>query len=313
MITKEAENKKSHLQPFWIANSARSGFSHILSSLFDDKGNKKILMPSYIGETNKEGSGVFDPVRKNEVPFGFYKIKEDLSGDYSDIETKLKSGEFKAILIIHYFGFIQNDLEKIKSLCKYLGVIFIEDCAHAFHSKYKGTIIGDWGDFAFFSIHKTIASSDGGFFKQNNHSIKLKEFDVLSQNIDPITLDMFIRSDYESINQIRINNYNRYLSQFEGIIGVRMMYPTLPEGVIPLNFPVLVDNGLREKLYFKLIEKGVITCALYYRMIEEIDKETFPLSYQIADSIINLPTHQDTTLEEVDYIVKMLKEALAEL
>jgi aspartate aminotransferase-like enzyme len=162
MITKEAENKSSNLRNFFLSNSARSSFSHILSCLFQGD-ERKILMPAYIGETNKEGSGVFDPVRKNGIKYGFYQVKENLSARIDDIENQLRSGEFKALLIIHYFGFVQNDLKIIIALCKKYDVIFIEDCAHSFHSKFEDRNIGEWGDVAFFSIHKSIPTSDGGF------------------------------------------------------------------------------------------------------------------------------------------------------
>ncbi|ERM83979.1 hypothetical protein P872_01580 [Rhodonellum psychrophilum GCM71 = DSM 17998] len=312
MITKEAENIHGNLKNFYLSNAARSSFSHILSCLFENE-DRKILMPAYIGETNKEGSGVFDPVRKNGVKHDFYKVREDLSADIENIEELLKSGDFKALLIIHYFGFVQNDLKRIIELCDKYKVIFIEDCAHAFHSKFEGKNIGDWGDVAFFSIHKTIATPDGGFFRLNNDKIGIKPLDFVKEKIEPITLDVYIRSDYEDINNKRINNYKHYLNLIQGIKGFKIMYPVLPDGIIPLNFPIIVENGLREKLYFKLIEKGVITCALYYRMIQELNEEKFPESYKLASSILNLPTHQDTTLEDVEVVVQAIKSSFEEL
>jgi dTDP-4-amino-4,6-dideoxygalactose transaminase len=139
------------------------------------------------------------------------------------------------------------------------------------------------------------------------------DLDFVKENIDPITLDIYIRSDYESINKKRINNYRHYLNLTEDIPGIKVMYPNLPHGIIPLNFPIIVENELRENLYFKLIEKGVITCALYYRMIEEISEEEYSESYRLAASILNLPTHQDTTIEDVELVVKALKSSMEEL
>ena len=66
MILKEPKNKINFKKNIFFANSARESFSIILKYIFF-KSDKKILMPSYIGETEKEGSGVFDPVRKNFI------------------------------------------------------------------------------------------------------------------------------------------------------------------------------------------------------------------------------------------------------
>lgn len=84
------------------------------------------------------------------------------------------------------------------------------------------------------------------------------------------------------------------------------MHPFLDKGTVPLNFPIIVNNDKREKLYFKLIEDGIITTSLYYRIISEIDRVEFPVSYSISNSILNLPVHQDTTKEDLRFIVKHL-------
>lgn len=314
MIIKEPDNQKKHLKNICFTKAGRVAFSHMLKTIFSAT-DKKILMPSYIGETDKEGSGVFDPVRENKVPFGFYLIKEDLSANMEDLESKILSGQYKVLLIIHYFGFVQNDMEKLCSICKKNDVILIEDCAHSFFSSYRGTNIGEWGDLSFFSIHKIIAAPDGGYFRINNDKIEIAEINYDSQNLKAITLEQFIRTDYEKINTIRRLNYQKYLDSFlnTDLLGIRPLYPELPIGIIPLNFPIIIKDGYREKLYFKLIERGIVTCSLYYRMVKEIDRNLFPVSYEISSSILNLPTHQDTNFTDIDTIIFRIKESIAEI
>jgi dTDP-4-amino-4,6-dideoxygalactose transaminase len=313
MIIKEPVNRREHARNFYFVNAARIAFAHILKSISSDT-DKKILMPSYIGETDEEGSGVFDPVRETRTSYGFYPIHPNLSADFEDLERKIVSGDYGALLIIHYFGFVENDMDAVAALCKKHQVILIEDCAHSFFSSYKGRKIGTWGDVSFFSIHKIIATDDGGYFQINNEKIGVVGTDFENRNMSSITLEQFIRSDYEKINRIRKNNYQRYLDKWPSdTAGVHPLYPILPEEIIPLNFPIIVHDGLREKVYFKLVENGIVPCALYYRMVHEIDKTLFPNSYEISDSIINLPVHQDTTSEDIDYIILKLKESMAEV
>jgi len=312
MITKEAKTKNKHTKQLYFATSARMTFSHMLKHIFR-KSDKKILMPAYIGETDEEGSGVFDPVRENKVPFEFYRIRKDLSADPHDLKSKIASGNFKAVVVIHYFGFVKNDLSEIQSLCKTHNVILIEDCAHSFHSVYNGGKVGTWGDLAFFSMHKVIATPDGGYFKINNNNTGVPGIFFNDEYLPSGTFEEFIRTDFDTVNRIRIQNFKRYLNNWKDIRGVDPLYSELPDGIIPLNFPIIVQNGHREKLYFKLVDKGIIPVSSYYRLIYEIKRELYPVSYEVSASILNLPVHQDTTFEDIDRILSQLKESMLEI
>ncbi|MBN2281975.1 MAG: DegT/DnrJ/EryC1/StrS family aminotransferase [Candidatus Marinimicrobia bacterium] len=283
-----------------------------MKNIFIDT-DKKILMPAYIGETDAEGSGVFDPVRENCVPYDFYQIKKDLSADLEELKTKIASGNFIAMVIIHYFGFIQNDIIEIQSLCRKNNVILIEDCAHSFHSSLKGETIGSWGDLAFFSIHKIIATPDGGYFQINNQSVRVPEMIFMDNYLSSATFEEYIRTDYDMINRIRIQNYKRYLDNWKEIPGVIPLYSNLPDCIVPLNFPIIVQNGLREKLYFKLVDRGIVPISSYYRLIDEIDRELYSVSYELSSSILNLPVHQDTQSEDIDIILFHIKKSMQEL
>lgn len=312
MITKEAKTKNKFTEKRYFASSARMAFSHILKYLFKDS-DQQILMPAYIGETDKEGSGVFDPIRGNNIPYEFYIIRDDLSADPEDLKNKISSGKFKAVVIIHYFGFVRNDLVKIKSLCKENDVVLIEDCAHSFHSSYLGKDVGTWGDLSLFSIHKIIATPNGGYFKINNENLGMPGLIFQDEYLPSGTLEEYIRTDYDLVNRIRIQNYLYYCDKWKDITGVNPMYPQLPDGIVPLNFPIIVENGFREKLYFKLVKKGIVPVSSYYRQIHEINRNLYPISYEIASSILNLPVHQDITFEDIDYIIRHLKNAMNEL
>lgn len=304
-ITKEPENKSLFSSNIYFTKSARVAFSHILKNLFSDS-NKKILMPSYIGETDKEGSGVFDPVRENKLSFEFYSVNNDLAANVEEIREKISTGEFGAVLVIHYFGFAQSNIEAIAELCRNFKVVLIEDCAHSMFTHHKGKVIGNFGDFSFFSIHKLIPSIDGGFFRVNNNLLHIPNVVEVEKKISLNTLELYARSEFTDINKKRVENFDHYLEKWKLHDLVTPMYSKLPDSVVPLNFPILIKNGLREKVYFKLIEKEILTCSLYYRLIEEIDKSAFPLSFEISNSILNLPVHQEMDKPAIDYILKNL-------
>ena len=162
-IDKEAKSLNSLLGSKKWTSSARSAMLHILqeSKLADSRG---ILLPSYIGLSAIEGSGVFDPVRTSGIPYEFYNLDRGLKPDLISLKKQLKSGKFQLVFLIHYFGCPQVDVEAFCNLCHKYDVQVIEDCAHTITGGMGGRRLGTFGNYAIFSIHKSTTSYSGGFF-----------------------------------------------------------------------------------------------------------------------------------------------------
>ncbi len=62
-----------------------------------------------------------------------------------------------------------------------------------------------------------------------------------------------------------------------GIDGLTVLYPELGE-LVPHDFPIRIDDGWRERLYFALMAENLPTVALYYRLIDAITPQDFPRS-----------------------------------
>ena len=105
MLTKEPFEKKCRNKIFY--NSAREAFYELLKQI-DLKQDEYILMPSYIGQSLKEGSGVFDPIRRLKLNYKFYKLNALLNINFKDIESQCNKYKIKVIFIINYFLFITN-------------------------------------------------------------------------------------------------------------------------------------------------------------------------------------------------------------
>ena len=305
MITKGSFNKMNCAKNQLFLNSARHGFELLLKRTFKNSSDT-ILMPGYIGESAKEGSGVFDPIRETKVNYEFYKVNHDLSVDLDDIKEKLEHQHVKAILLIHWFGFPQKCVFELSELCKQKGIYLIEDCAHTFSSTYKGVKLGCIGDFALYSIHKILTTENGGILQVNNiGDLSMFKGDV--ENIDKKDLLQYAKTDMSMIAKKKLANYQTYLDALDKNSQLfDIIYPELEEGVVPNNFPVYIKNYDRFQLYNELDALGIPTVVLYYRMIEELDKKLFPISYQIADTILNLPIHQDIEKEDVLHICDVL-------
>lgn len=124
------------------------------------------MVPAYVAE------GAIVPFRKQEIRISFYRSAENLDIDAGDIARTLKSDpSVKAVLAIHYFGYVQ-DLKAVKELCKARGVLLFEDCAHALFSRCPGgETVGFQGDISFYSFPKITPTPDGAYFCINNPGI----------------------------------------------------------------------------------------------------------------------------------------------
>ena len=304
MISKSAIDKFNCNLKLHFTCNARTAWSHILRIVSTSR-KLKVLMPSYIGYTEREGSGVFDPVEENSARYIFYRVTNNLEIDIDHFEKILQSDEISIVLVIHYFGFCRNDMELIKNYCRKYNAILVEDCAHAFNLGLNKQRIGNYGDFSFYSLHKYLATTSGKVLKVNSDIFNISEIDS-SKRASENVLKQYVVTDLEKVANVRRENYRSYELLLPKSKEIEIMY-TLGNDDIPQSFPVKIKNKKREKLYFYLMKQGMPTTALYYRLISQIGIESFPLSHNISEEILNLPVHQDTTINDIKLICREIE------
>ncbi len=127
-------------------------------------------------------------------------------------------------------------------------------------------------------------------------------------HISRSTLLIYCRADLEAIAERRRRNYLYLLSRLRKIEELEVMYPQLGKGCVPMNMPVLIRNNKREELYYKLMNAGIPTIALYYRLVDDINPDHYPDSHFLSKNILNLPVHQDVTRADLDRLAKELRD-----
>ena len=297
MITKSAQNQSNCTSELYFTFNARTAWGLIIRSLSIDK-SVRVLLPAYIGYTTREGSGVFDPVANKACDYIFYRVGQKLEIDISHFENILNTEKIDVALVIHYFGFCRNDMNFIRELCDKHNVILVEDCAHAFNLGLKNQTIGNYGDFSFYSVHKYLATSAGGILKVNKNKFIIGKLDS-SEKATQDVLEQYIKTDFERVLKVRRENYRSYELLLPKHGDIEVMFESLENVDIPQSYPVRIKKGKREPLYFYLMNNDIPTIALYYQLIKEINVEAFPLSYQISSEILNLPVHQDITINDI--------------
>lgn len=94
--------------------------------------------------------------------------------DPEEIKRKITSST-KGIIITHMWG-IPCQLDKIIQICRKNKLLLLEDCSHAHGARYKGKVVGSFGDMAAWSIQgpKLITGGEGGIFATNNKDLFYK-------------------------------------------------------------------------------------------------------------------------------------------
>lgn len=309
-IEKENKNLGQYRFRRVFTASARAAFNFILSSRkqVDHRG---VLLPSYIGLSKIEGSGVFDPVTKTGIEYSFYRLDKWLRPDMMELEKQIRGGGFQLIFLIHYFGLPQVDVEQFVALCHRYGVRVIEDCAHTLLGGLEGRRLGSYGDYAIFSIHKSAATVDGGFFLDHTGELDVDSLPAESR-ISEKTLAEFADTDVKTASVQRLRNYGAVLAWVRSIPSLELMFECIPDGVVPLNCPVIVNLGRREQLYFSLVKRGILPTALYHTLIPQITSEDYPDSHFVSANIINLPTHADICDADLNQYEIAFKESCIE-
>ena len=270
-----------------------------------------MLLPAYVGITDREGSGISDPIENTRTPYSLYTVDERLQPELSELEKMIATGRHPLLLVVHYFGIVHADLARLREICDRYQTVLVEDCAHVPWPLHNTSGPGSSGHAAFYSLHKSVAVPTGGILRLNDSEMALPQPEG-TDRCDCTSLEQFIRTDMEKVASKRRRNYQWLVDRLAGVEGITVMYPDIGD-FVPHDFPMLVHDGLREKLYFELMKENVPTIALYYRLIAAITPSEFPTSHMLSQNILNLPVHQDTDEADLELLVTRMTDILGRL
>lgn len=307
MIQNTATDTLNYSRKVSFAESARACWWAVLNSLSQ---KPKVLLPNYIGITDREGSGIFDPISDLALDYGFYELEDNLSISPEKLKLALEHGNYDVVLFVHYFGQKIQNIEQLVKLAKSHQLLVVEDCAHLYNYNTTGSNAGSFGDFTFYSLHKNFPMPEGGMLVQNNETLEEPQIQVQAKR--EFAKELFAY-DAQAIAVKRINNYKVYDRLIPEMTGIRPLR-SYQEGDLPHNYPVVIDDGLRESLYFWLIDKNVRLMALYYRLIDPIlADERHKNMHKLANDILNLPVHQDTKQDDIVRLVELIDKGIKAL
>ncbi|WP_426987618.1 DegT/DnrJ/EryC1/StrS family aminotransferase [Pseudarthrobacter sp. Y6] len=306
-ISKTASNSDNFFEPAFFYRSAREGMCDFLAQNFAEP-HDGVLLPAFIGWSPNEGSGVFDPVKELGNPFGFYNLNPDLTVELQDLERKLASGDFRILVIIHYFGRTEPALLTISALADKYGVLLVEDLAHGFFSAVGGSEAGSFGHVRLFSLHKMFPFTQGGLITYASPSLVKGQkstmaelaVNILSYNWTSIAERR--RSNFVDITE-RLKSLPECGSKFE------LLWPELGSSDVPQTLPVRIAGDSRDDVYRRMNEAGFGMVSLYHTLIEQV-RNDFDSMTELSRHIINFPVHQDVLPELLDALVRTFQSHL---
>ena len=261
---------------------------------------------------------------------------------------KVITSKTKAILPVHLYGQM-CDMVAIRKIADKHNLKVIEDSAHAIESNRDGIKPGQLGDTACFSFYatKNITSGEGGAISTNSEEISKKLILLRQHGMSASAADRY-HSQYRHWDMELLGwKYNmsniqaamlvgqleridkmlqrkeeisqRYEDAFSGIDGIT--YPKIGDNSISARhlFTIWVDPSKRDEILFQL-QKDSIGVAVNFRAIHLLKffrekfgfvRGMFPDAERIGDSTISIPLYHKLSDEQVEYVIKMVKDIVS--
>lgn len=307
MITKHAEDLWNCRGRIGYYPRARDGMYDFLRALRKTGRLEYILLPSYIGYSPKDGSGVYDPVaRVDGLKYRFYRVGQMLYIDMENVRAVLESVKGHPFLLLRmdYYGFTDPGAVELYNLVHEYGGYVLEDNAHSVPSFQD--LFGFYSDAAFYATHKFLPLPAGGVLMVRNP--KLMSLELNGASFPQADSNLW-EYDFMRIAGLRRKNFQRleeyckpYMDHFQPMRSLENDSFT-----IPYSFPVILKHDDRFALYNFLNDNGYGVTCLYYQMIEQIPTGVYPESKYLSDHILNFAVHQDVNFEEYPQMLEAIE------
>lgn len=254
----------------------------------------------------------------------------------------------KGVIVVHMSG-ISCEMDEIISLANQRGLFIIEDCAHALGTYYKGKHVGSFGVSGCFSFYPTkhITTGEGGMCITNDEKISHRIKTTRAFGIDS---PPELRTQPGVYDVQRLGN-NYRMTDFQAALGLNQLlkfktdnlrkrkkiarkfidllsdykdeiyFINFMEDCSYFFFPIYIKNKDRNEIIHYLKEKGIgvtvhyatpVPLMTYYKNKYHLSEGMFPSAEHIGKTQISLPMQPSLSDNEIEYIIKSLKEKIYE-
>ncbi|MCE5298671.1 MAG: DegT/DnrJ/EryC1/StrS aminotransferase family protein [Methanoregulaceae archaeon] len=320
-----------------ICTNSCTAALHVALSTLNLKKNEEVIVPSFTYIATIQairaagGTPVFCDIRS-----------DDLNMDPEDAECKV-TNKTRAILPVHYRGF-PCDLDEIQRIANNNNLLVVEDAAHAFGSSYKGKKIGSFNHLTCFSFDpiKNITCGTGGAIAFQDDSL----IDLISQrrylgiDKDPWTrhqneegwfydvvgdgyryhmsdinaaIGLVQLSRFNSMNERKREVAMRYDEAFGEISGIQLLRNNDYQDIGLFLYTLLIKknrNKLIDHLHRQGIGSSIHHIPVHQFSLYRTNTWHLPVTERIYNQVLSLPLFADITNEQVERVIRVVKEAL---
>ena len=305
----------------------------------------EVLVPSYTFVTS--ASSV---MRTGATPVFCEIDEETMLLDLDDVEAKINS-KTRGIVAVDYAGF-GLDYTRIDALCSKYNLVCIEDAAQGLGSEWNNQPLGTHTRFGTISFHQTknIHSGLGGCLVLNdandvakaemiwergtNRSAFFKglvdkyNWQVVGSSFYPSELQAaFLCAQLEQLDdnlsrRMELwNHYEKSLSPLENGGEFRVLrQPKKCKHNAHMMALVLPSPEEADRVRLHLNENGVQAVIHYVPLHQSpvgkelgYDEHQLPITSKTAASLVRLPLHLDMNKDDVEHVVKILRELYPQL
>jgi len=317
-----------------VAVSSGTAGLHILVRTLEVGPGDEVLVPSFTF------SASVNAILYERATPVFVDIEpETYNLDPDDLERKITK-RTKAIMAVDIFGH-PAEWDRILEIADKYNLKIIDDSCEALGAEYKGKKIGQFGDCACFAFYpnKQITTGEGGIIVTNNSSIAKLARSLRNQGREEMgswleheRLGYNYRMDEMSaalgVSQLKklevfLEKRERvariYTEKLKGFSWVR---PPVVKPYVRMSwfvYVVTLQEGLdRDTVIGNLEKKGIpargyfspIHLQPYVKRIFGYKGGELPVTENIAKRTLALPFHNNLTEEEIEEVLKTLKDVV---
>ena len=320
--TKEFELALSSLIGKKYAKAVNSGTNalHLALLSLNIKEGDEVIFPSYNCQS------IYNAVNYVRAKSILADSDPNTPNISKDTIKPLITNNTKAIVVPHMLG-VPANIDEIIKLAEKHNIHVIEDCAQSLGSKHNRKMTGSYGIISIFSFFatKTISTGYGGMILTDSEEInnKIQDLTQYDEREELRPAYNYSLTDIQAVLGIsqldkldffldrRKKIANKYIQAFRGKVG----FLNYNKG-FPYRFLLIFNNQKERDKAKEELNKKDIRCRTpfikplhHYEEFKDI-KNNFPNTDSLFDKGLSIPLYPALTDQEVELIIKSVKEVL---
>lgn len=278
----------------WTENGRTALYWAIRGSIGSDR--NEVLCPAY------HCLSMVDAIRAAGGQPVFFRCSPDLSANVAELERHL-TARTAAVVLVHFFGVMEVDLE-MRPWADSIGIVLVEDCAHALFGGDDETPVGRIGHYAISSVRKFLPVAPGGLLTVNTGDDALEGVAVAGARGD--ALRAVVGAIGDSTRHGRLGSVRRVAEAAKWAVDLaRKRRQPATSSVVPPSSPIALWACKRPSRSSHIYNR-FITKAVNRPFLAERRREIYERVIEVAGSCKNVvPLKNKLSANAVPYMVPL--------